>query len=349
MVLLLLLAIQLAPVAPESPNRQPQLASYGNTIGVTYGSGDTVYFAASTDAGRTFSPPVIVSSTGKLSLGRHRGPRLAFTSAGIVISAIVGSQGGGRDGDLVAWRSADGGKTWSEAVRVNDVPGSAREGLHAMAFGGADTLFAAWLDLRTEGTRVYGAVSTDGGASWSSNRLVYESPSGTVCQCCHPSAAIDSSGVIHVMFRNAMEGSRDLHLTRSSDGGRTFEVAAKLGIGTWKLEGCPMDGGAVAVDQKGRVATIWRRDQTIFTTVAADPETAIATGRDATLAATTKGLFSAWTEGRSVMLKTPGAERPVVIDEDGASPSMTGLSSGSLVLAWESEGSIAIRVVPPFQ
>lgn len=344
--LLLSVAIHIAPAAPESSNRQPQLASQGDTVGVTYGSGDSVYFAASTDAGKTFAPPVRVSSRGKLSLGMHRGPRLAFTPAGLVISAIVGEQGGGRDGDLMAWRSTDGGKSWSDPVRVNDIAGSAREGLHAMAFGGADTLFAAWLDLRNKGTRVYGAVSKDGGASWSANRLVYESPSGTVCPCCHPSVAIDAAGVVYVMFRNALEGSRDLYLARSSDGGKTFAPAGKVGTGTWKLEGCPMDGGGLVVDPKGRVSTVWRRDQTLFTTVAGDPETSAGTGRDPSLAATTRGPFSSWTEGRSVMLKKPGAEKALLIDDDGASPSMAGLSNGSVVVAWESKGAIAIDVVP---
>jgi hypothetical protein len=346
MIPLLLLAIQLAPAAPESPNRQPRLAASGNTVGVTYGSGNTVYFAASKDGGRTFSPAVTVASGGKLSLGMHRGPRLAFTPAAVVISAIVGDQGGGRDGDLVAWRSADGGKSWSDGVHVNDVPGSAREGLHAMAFGGTQTLFAAWLDLRDKGTRVYGSASKDGGATWSPNRVVYESPSGTVCQCCHPSVAIDASGVIYVMFRNSLEGSRDLYLTRSSDAGRTFDAAVKVGSGTWKLEGCPMDGGGVAVDQNGQVSTIWRRDQTIFTTAAADPEVAAGTGRNPTLAVTPAGVFSSWTEGTSVMLKKPDASTAMVLTEDGAAPSLAGLPDGSIVIAWESKGSIAIQVIP---
>lgn len=50
-------------------------------------------------------------------------------------------------------------------------------------------------------------------------------------------------GEIAVMFRNAIEGARDLYLTRSHDGGRMFEPAARLGSGTRKLEACPMDAG----------------------------------------------------------------------------------------------------------
>ncbi len=111
-VLLLLLAAQIAPHSADLPNRQPQLASDGTHLVLTYGAGNGVFFANSNDAGRSWTTPVIVSSQGKLSLGMKRGPRIAMTPEAIVISAVVGAKGGGADGDLVAWRSMNGGKTW---------------------------------------------------------------------------------------------------------------------------------------------------------------------------------------------------------------------------------------------
>jgi len=341
---LLLLTVQIGPAAAGTPNRQPQLVARGNDVAVAYGAGNAIYFAASTDGGTTFGAPVMVSSQGELALGMHRGPRVAYTRQGIVTSAVVGEQGKGKDGDVLAWRSLDGGKTWSAPVRVNDVAGSAREGLHAMAFGGRDTLFAAWLDLREKGTRLYGATSTDGGASWSANRLVYASPSGTVCQCCHPSVAVDGSGAILVMFRNALEGSRDMYLARSSDGGKTFEPAQKVGQGTWKLDACPMDGGGVTVDEKGSVATIWRREGTVFATRGGGPEHSLGEGRNPATAATKAGTYSVWTEGPSVRVTTPRAVSETV-DEDGAFPALTVVRDGSAVVAWESKGAIVIRKV----
>lgn len=345
LALALLLGLQIAPTAADKPNRQPQLAGRGSDVGVVYGAGNAIYFAAFTDSGATFRPPVLVSSTGHLSLGMHRGPRVAYTPQGIVVSAIVGEQGKGRDGDLLAWRSKDGGNSWSEPARVNDVTGSAREGLHAMAFGGDDTLFAAWLDLRGKGTRIYGTISKDGGATWSGNRLVYASPSGTVCQCCHPSVAVDTSGAILVMFRNALEGSRDLYLARSEDGGKTFDDARKLGLGTWKLEACPMDGGGLAVDQKGRVTTIWRREETLFVSDGDPRERSLGSGRNPTTVATQTGVYAGWTEGKAVLVRKPGTAQPEIVSEDGGFPSSVALPDGSVVMAWESKGSIVIRTV----
>ena len=50
------------------------------------------------------------------------------------------------------------------------------------------------------------------------------------------------------MFRNNVNGSRDEYLVESRDGGRSFAAARKLGSGTWPLNGCPMDGGGLAIE-----------------------------------------------------------------------------------------------------
>src|SRR5712691_7359437 len=251
----LLLAVTIAPATADKTYRQPQLAARGEHVGIAFGAGNSIYFAGSRDHGRTFATPVRVSSRGELSLGMHRGPRVAYSERGIVISAVVGETGRGQDGDLMAWRSRDGGRSWSGPRRLNGVVGSAREGLHGMASDGKDTVFAAWLDLREKGTRVRGSISRDGGDTWSADRLVYESPSGTVCQCCHPSVAVDGSGRVHVMFRNALEGSRDMYLARSANGGKTFEPAQKVGQGTWKLDACPWMAAASRSTRRAG----WRR------------------------------------------------------------------------------------------
>lgn len=345
LLLSLLLVVEIAPATPDVPNRQPQVAAAGKLLGVTYGAGDSIYFVSSKDGGRRFSAPVLVAAKGKLSLGMHRGPRIAMAPKTIIVTAIAGEQGGGKDGDLLAWRSTDEGKTWSVPVRVNDVAGSAREGLHAMAFGGKDTLFAAWLDLREKGTRIYGAVSVDGGATWSPNRLVYQSPSGTVCQCCHPSVAIDSGGNISVMFRNSLDGARDMYLTKSTDSGATFSQAKKVGAGTWKLEACPMDGGAVVVNALGEPGTIWRRDHAVFVTQGTEAERSLAFGKNPTAVAGKRGFYAAWTTEQQLVFWRPGGDQPETIDDSGAFPALAALPNGMVAIAWEAQGRIKIEVL----
>src|SRR5688500_18649165 len=74
----LLLAMRLAPEAPDAPLKQPQMAVQGSTIAMTYGIGNRVYFVRSTDAGKTFSKPVKVAEAPFVALGMHRGPRIVL-------------------------------------------------------------------------------------------------------------------------------------------------------------------------------------------------------------------------------------------------------------------------------
>ena len=340
-LLALLLAINLTPETPGTQYKQPQMAALGDTVAVTFGAGNAVYFASSRDAGRTFSKPVRVAEDGKLALGRHRGPRVAMTGDAIVISAVVAEKGGGQDGDLVAWRSTDGGRTWSKGVRVSDVPAAAREGLHGMA-AGKGIVFATWLDLRGQGTRLYGSISRDGGATWSKNRLVYESPDGRICECCHPSAKVAGDGKIYVMWRNALGGSRDMYLAVSTDGGETFR-SEKLGEGTWPLNACPMDGGAVALDGSGGVLTVWRRNHSIYLSRPGRPEEEIGMGKDGVVAFGVGGkIYAAWSGRDGLQLKAPGAD---VITRPGAYVDLVTAGKG-VVAAWEHDGVIVIEPLP---
>lgn len=343
--MLLPLALALVSIAPpqgEPAFRQPQIAVRGEQVAVTFGSKDAIYFTSSNDSGRKFSRPVKVASPKTFALGRHRGPRIAITKESIVVSAVAGELGGGKDGDLLAWRSTDGGKSWSGGVRVNDVAASAREGLHAMAAGPGGQLFAAWLDLRAKGTRIYGAYSRDGGATWSKNVLVYESPGGTVCQCCHPSVAIDEAGNVAVMFRNALGGNRDMYAAKSADGGETFGRAEKLGKGSWSLDACPMDGGGIAIDSKGQTLSAWRRDTGIFFAPMGKPETQLGQGKDPALAVSVAGAYVVWSEGKSLKARQPGDNKPLTLSDSGGYVSLAG--GQAVFAAWEEgERGIAIR------
>jgi hypothetical protein len=187
-----------------------------------------------------------------MSLGMRRGPRIASSGDAVVITAIGGPQGKGRDGDLIAYRSTDRGKGWQGPIRVNDVDASAREGLHAMTATEDGVLWCVWLDLRAKKTELYASKSLDGGLTWERNRLVYRSPGGSICECCHPSV-VARGDTVQILFRNSLGGNRDMYLVTSDDAGKTFGEAVRLGDMHWVLNACPMDGGMLAVD-KGAVS-----------------------------------------------------------------------------------------------
>src|SRR5581483_7865832 len=156
LVLQAAIGVHLGPMGPDAPAREPQIAANSSTVVLAFGAGKTIYFSSSHDRGKTFSPPAKVAEAGIIPLSRHRGPRIALSGNTIVITAVAGNKseevahahGLPSDGDLLVWRSQDGGKTWSQGRAINDVPAATTEGLHALASDGKGTLFAAWLDKR---------------------------------------------------------------------------------------------------------------------------------------------------------------------------------------------------------
>ncbi len=341
-----LLATSIHADAVTAPSRQPQLAVGHGQVAMVFGAGSSIFFTSSTDQGVTFAAPTKVAELGALALGRHRGPRLAILKDALVVTAVVNGKaaegthahGLPENGNLAVWRSTDKGRTWKRTGEVNDIQGAAREGLHAMTVDAKGQLMAVWLDLREKGTRLYGARSSDGGATWSKNYLVYESPSGTICQCCHPTISIDEQGEVWVMWRNAVDGSRDLYVTNAKDGVH-FGEARKLGEGTWKLEACPMDGGGLAVEN-GKVYSAWRRDGDVLVTGPEFAEKKLGTGKDVAIVRGRAGTYAAWTRDGGIQLQAPGAATPQTLAKEGGFVNLIKLPDGSVLAAWETKNSI---------
>ena len=331
------------PSGPDLGARQPQVAvDDGGRIYVAYGRGNEVHCAVSRDGGRTFAVGT-VGAPPTLALGMRRGPRVAATEASVIVTAIGGERGGGKDGDLLAWRSTDEGRSWAGPTRINSEEGSAREGLHGMASAADGSVFCAWLDLRHGRTEVYGALSVDGGTTWESDALVYRAPDKSVCECCHPSVAFAPDGTLFVMWRNQVKGARDLYLSRSRDRGKTFEPAEKLGEGTWKLNACPMDGGAVAVGPEGRVETIWMRSGVEFSATPGDAEKEIGPGVQGWVAVGEDGPYRLWLGARDgpLFALTPGDPEPRILAREAHAPVVAAgpKGRGPVVAAWESGGA----------
>lgn len=322
---------------------QPHIAIGRNRrAAVTYGLKHSIYCAMAKDGGSTFATPVLVTNHEGLMLGRRRGPRIAVTDDYIIISAISRN-----DGNLVTWRSADGGRTWTGPLRINDQDTSAREGLHAMCTRTKNDVFAVWLDLRDRKTKLYGAHSTDGGGSWSKNVLIYESPDGAICECCHPSVVADGDGNLYVMWRNNLQGARDMYLTTSKDGGRHFSAAEKLGAGAWPLKACPMDGGGLAV-RGGCAVTVWRRDRMLYRTVPHQKEEALMEGLQPVIAIGPNGPYILWQNEGGIMGLLPSAAKPALLGS-GAFPSIAGAPDGGspVIAVWESADGVVASPLEP--
>jgi hypothetical protein len=329
---------------------EPQVAiANGGTLYVVYGKDKQIFFTRSTDGAKTFIPPVKIAESPMLPLGMRRGPRIAVVKNAIVVTAITAQNPKKRtDGDITAWRSTDDGQTWEEVGHVNDMISSAREGLHDLASDGYQRLYCVWLDLRNDGkTELYGSLSRDGGISWEENTRIYQSPDGHICECCHPSVAFDSHGAIHVMFRNYVAGNRDMYLTRSDDA-KKFKEPKRLGIESWKLNACPMDGGDLTLDAHDHPIAVWRQKTDLFITTNDSTDTRLGIGRQPVVANNKSGIYTAWLAANAdLYTQTPGGAAHAISQNATDPVLITTPNSKSAYCLWESKGKLFATTLNP--
>lgn len=345
---------QITPAEIARTADQPQIAvAPGGEIYVAYGADNRIYVSKSTDDGYTFAAPVVLpqatepafkEATGiplKMALGMRRGPRIAASKGRVVVTAMLGAQGGGKDGDLLAWRSDDDGKTWKGPEPVNDELGSAREGLHTLGVNSQGNFVAAWLDMRGSGTQLVSCYSTNGGRSWSKNNLVYASPDGSICECCHPSIAFGPFAEVALMFRNSFRGSRDMYVVRSPDLGWSWnKQAQKLGTMSWQINACPMDGGMVTFDNGGGLASVWRSGSTLYYARETNA-IEIGPGRNPWIAFKETGPVLVWevTRGGAIYLQNgTSASNRTRLTENGTDPVVVTTKSATIA-AWHGVGA----------
>lgn len=266
----------------------------------------------------------------KIMLGMRRGPRIAAHGDRLTVTVIAD--------ELIAFTSNDGGKTWGQPVTINEVSTSAREGLHDLAGAPDGQAFVTWLDLRNGKMELWAASSKDGGRTWGKNQQVYKSPDKSVCECCHPSALYDEEGNLAVMWRNSIEGSRDMWMTTRAKGATAFSTARKIGEGTWKLNACPMDGGKILALGGGHFGAVWMRNGEVFISRGDSPEINLGQGKQPVAVHTGNAppmVF--WQKGADlVALHSLHGAEPVKQASDARFPSIVALPGGKgVLLAYE--------------
>jgi hypothetical protein len=128
-------------------------------------------------------------------------------------------------------------------------------------------IHSIWLDhrgLAAGGEHAMHKGSMDGVAMAQKSSLYYASVTGEgvrekalfpgVCYCCKTALALGPDGSLYAAWRHVFDGNfRDMAFTVSRDGGKTFAPMTRVNQDGWKIEGCPDDGPAMAVDATGTV------------------------------------------------------------------------------------------------
>jgi hypothetical protein len=314
--------------------QMPDIITHQNDVHLVYGRNDSILYTISTDQGKKFSKEKLVAVLPGLAASHTRGPQLAVTFAGTLITACNNA------GDIFSYALDRKGNVVKQS-RVNDVDTVAKENLMALSADGNNAL-AVWLDLRNGRNQIYGAASSDGGITWSKNIRVYASPDSTVCECCKPSVVVKKQDV-YVMFRNWLNGNRDLYVAKSVDNGKSFNNAEKIGIGSWKMKACPMDGGGIALGDSSDVHTVFNRDGVIYSCAEGAMENRIGEGRSCTMDEYMGREVYAWVEQGQVVYMDDKGRKSML--GKGQLPRLKTMNNTQAICIWEDDKMIKKAVL----
>jgi hypothetical protein len=221
--------------------------------------GGEIFFARSTDGGRSFSEPANLSNTvagaGKGRLTRnywHNGSLdLATGLDGKIYAAWTEYEG-----ELRFTRSTDAGGTFAEPVRLAGEPDALPTRGPSLAVSG-NTLYLAWAVGEDPAADIRVARSADAGESFEAPRVV--SPGSGHADA--PKLAVDRHGTLHLVYAESPDGPGGAYRVKYTRAG-----GATLGFDTPEVITGPRRGDVemvhfphLDVDSEGRVHVLWER------------------------------------------------------------------------------------------
>ena len=96
---------------------------------------------------------------------------------------------------------------------------------------------------------------------------------------------------------------------------------------------------------QGRLVSVWRRDESIFTASPGEPEKEIGRGIDIGAAGGPGGVYAIWTAKDGIRALTPGRSSSTLLSAKGGFASIVALAGGRALAAWEEDGRIVTQEV----
>jgi hypothetical protein len=212
--------------------------------------------------GVDFSAPVRVNDRdGDATVRDENPPKVAVSPQGDIY-VCWGNEREQWKGNVRFARSTDGGKTFSPAVNINSdaMNDPAGHAFQSIAVDKQGRIYIAWIDERNKtredrGAEIWMSVSEDRGQSFTSNRRILSD----VCECCRTNLQFDGAGNLYLSYRIVPRLGvmyRDIILAKSEDGGTTFKTTVVSHDG-WEVNGCPVAGPGLSVDEAGKITVVW--------------------------------------------------------------------------------------------
>ena len=117
-------------------------------------------------------------------------------------------------------------------------------------------VYIVWQDMRNWDNDIYFSKSSDGGVTFSTNKMINDDGGST--EQTEPSIAADNYGNVFIVWKDERNGNTDIFFASSSDWGDTFSVNKMINDdgSTFK-----QDDPAIADDNRGNVFITWQDDR----------------------------------------------------------------------------------------
>ncbi|MFQ6107700.1 MAG: CARDB domain-containing protein, partial [Thermoplasmata archaeon] len=174
------------------------------------------------------------------------------------------------EGDIYSSLSLDGGRTFSESVKINDDSGSTEQRFPSIAVSNSGKIHVVWEDWRndldgeyisgggTDGKNIadiYYATSSDGGISWTPNQKI----SGDLWESYKylPRISIDAGDIVHIVWADPwISGLSAVYYVNSTDGGTTFSEPRIISDPSYSARYPDL-----TLDELGNVFVLWKDER----------------------------------------------------------------------------------------
>jgi hypothetical protein len=227
-----------------------------------------LWFARSTDGGRTFSAPVRVNPSPGMVWGfAVSKPKIAVSprtgTLHVVFPANAIQEGTGKTTLVMYYtRSKDGGRSFEKPHLLHEVPRIDQSEFmdggftSAHAFGTVGvapdgSVHAIWVDTRfmkkgDSAGAAFTAISRDDGRTFTPAAAMAEAG---VCPCCQLAMAFDAQSNLYLGSRFVPgDGTRNSTVAKIAHDHATADKRTPVGFKPWQLEGCPLKPTVVVVD-----------------------------------------------------------------------------------------------------
>ena len=163
--------------------------------------------------------------------------------------------------DVYFARSTNGGRTFSENIRVNDTPEQS-QGYPEMALDEDEVIYVVWNDTRNLYKKnrrdVFMARSTNQGESFEPEIRINDAKIASEFEYFYPTITAWGKGHVAIAWEDKRKGTYDVYLTRSDNGGSSFRPSWRLNNAEKRSQSVP----DIVMDAMGHVHCTWRDKRT---------------------------------------------------------------------------------------